>query len=137
MNMTTEQKPQQVIATNVEGVTIYLATVPVEVKNEIPLAQQPTSTFQTTGAKENIEKVIVNAEFALEQAKDTIVALSKSMVSAIRRVDHAITPDEFQLEFAISFGAEGQALVAKATAEAALKVTMIYRHTQPQSKEDK
>jgi hypothetical protein len=41
-----------------------------------------------------------------------------------------VTPDEFTLEFAIKFTAEGNALVAKASAEANLKITMKYVHVK-------
>lgn len=65
---------------------------------------------------------------AFELAKDTITGVTESVIGAIQAMDRAITPEEFTVEFAIKFSAEGQAILAKASAEANLKITLSYKH---------
>jgi hypothetical protein len=73
-----------------------------------------------------VDQVLDRAEDAFERAKVTITSVSKSIVGAILALDKAVTPNEFELQFAIKFTAEGNAVLASAAAEATLNVTMTY-----------
>jgi len=77
-----------------------------------------------------MSKSLDEARDAFERARTTVTSVAKSMVEAVRELDRKVTPDEFTLEFAIKFTAEGNALVAKAAAEANLKITMKYVHVK-------
>jgi hypothetical protein len=76
------------------------------------------------------EGVLDRAEGAFESAKATVTTVATHMVGAIRALDRVTTPDEFNLEFAIKFTAEGNAILAKAGLEANLKVTLRYDHAR-------
>jgi len=74
------------------------------------------------------DDVIERTAGSFERAKATIVAISKSLVTAINGVDEALTPDEFTLEFGIKFKVDGSVLVAAVSTEAALTIKMVYKH---------
>jgi hypothetical protein len=73
------------------------------------------------------EEVLEKTRDAFERAKATISSITQSMVSTVQSMSDTVRPDEFELEFAIKFNAEGQVVLAKAAAEASLKVTMTYK----------
>jgi hypothetical protein len=73
-------------------------------------------------------EVLENTRDAFEQARDMITAVAANMIGAIRAMDKALAPDEFNLEFAVKFNAEGNAVLAKAGAEANIQITMAYKH---------
>lgn len=98
------------LAVDVDGETIY-----IEVEEEY-------GSEDTTNVNEALDK----AKDAFEHAKTTITSVSKSVVKAIKKMDEALTPDEFMLEFGIKFSADGTVFVASAGVEAHLKVSMAY-----------
>ena len=98
----------------IEGETVYLEVEPA------------FGSEKTTSASKTLERT----KDAFEQAKTTVISIAKSMVSDLQKLDQKVTPDEFTLEFAIKFTAEGDAVVAKAGSEASLKVTMKYNHNK-------
>ncbi|MEU7484866.1 CU044_2847 family protein [Streptomyces sp. NPDC042319] len=67
-----------------------------------------------------------HASHALGRARETILRISQDMASAIDALPRDERPRDFAVEFGISFSAEGAAMVAKASAQATLKVTMVY-----------
>jgi hypothetical protein len=85
---------------------------------------------RTYGSEEttSLDEVRHKVEDAFEHAKTTITSVAKSMAGSIRSLDQALAPHEFVIEFAIKFNAEGQAILAKAGAEASLKITLNYKH---------
>ena len=92
---------------------------PILIEVNSAYGSQPTTSVQNS-----VEKV----GDAFEQAKGTIIHVSSSMVKAVRRLDQAVTPHEFTMEFGIKFTAEGTVMLASATAECNIKVTMKYIH---------
>jgi hypothetical protein len=78
---------------------------------------------ERTSSKKKLTGEVANM---FEQAKSTIMTIAESMVSTVRAIDKTITPDEFNLEFAIRFTAEGHVVIAKASAESSLKVGLKY-----------
>lgn len=97
---------------NVDGTTVYIE------------AESRYGSEGTTTSKEAIEK----AQEAFERAQDTVASVSSSMVRAIKKLDKAVTPNEFQIEFALKFTAEGKAVLTKVGGEATLTITMTYKH---------
>jgi len=91
----------------------------------ILIEAEPTfGSEQTTSA----DQALMKTQEAFERAKITVTSIAKSMAGSIKKLDDAVTPDQFELEFAIKFGAEGQAILASTSAEASLKITMTYEH---------
>jgi hypothetical protein len=90
---------------------------PVYIEMERSLGEEHTSG----GTVEKIEN-------SFEQAKQTIISLSTSMVQAIKDVDAALTPNEFTLEFGVKFKMDGTVVVAAVSSEATLTVKMVYQH---------
>jgi hypothetical protein len=87
---------------------------------------------QRYGSEEttSLGEVISQTRNAFEQARDTVTTIAANMIGAVREMDKALAPDEFNLEFAIKFTAEGNAVLAKAGAETNLQVTMVYKRPQ-------
>jgi Trypsin-co-occurring domain 1 len=101
----------KVLATSVNGETVY-----IEVEGAY-------GSEETAAVGETLEK----ARDAFEQAKTTIVNVTKSMISAIQTLERETAPDQFELKFGVKFSAEGQAILVKAGLEATLDVTITYK----------
>ena len=104
----------QAISTIVEGQTVWF-----EVET-----QKTRGSEETTSVA---EKALDHAQDAFDRAEATVTSISKSMATAIRSLAATARPDEFQLELGIKITGEGRAIVAKAAAEASLKVLLIYK----------
>jgi Trypsin-co-occurring domain 1 len=76
----------------------------------------------------SLDKTLERVQDTFDQAKSTIVCVARGTVEAIRTMDQLLIPDEFTMDFAIRFTAEGNAILAKTSAEANLKVSMTYKH---------
>lgn len=74
------------------------------------------------------EQVLRGAEDAFNRAKETILTVSSNIVEGIKKLDNAVTPSQFTLEFGVKFRVDGTVMLASAGTEATLKVTMIYKH---------
>lgn len=74
------------------------------------------------------DEVAERAMDAFGKAKKVIHSVAQNLLETAQNVDRQIAPDEFQIEFAISFTMSGQVILAKVGAEANLKVTMTYKH---------
>lgn len=107
----------EIIEAKVNGKIIYIET------ELMPGSEEVSAGRKALGEVEN----------AMLQARDTIVGVAESLFSSVKAIDQALTPDEFLLEFAIKFTAEGQVVVAKSGAEAGIKVAMTYRHEKAKS----
>lgn len=102
------------LPTTIGSETIYVQAVPM-----------PTFGMQETAP--NWTEVLDKAGDLFGRAKATITNVTGDMVKAIENMSDDLMPDEFVLEFGISFSMEGQIFVAKGGGEASLKVTMTYR----------
>lgn len=80
---------------------------------------EPTSALDT--AKDKMAD-------AFERAKTTIVAVGESTVDVIERLSASrmAHPDKVEVEFGLRFSAKGSVIVAEASAEATLKVKLVY-----------
>lgn len=88
---------------------------------------EPTFGSEKTSA---MSTALERAEDAFERAKKTVTSIASSMVSDLQKLDQKITPDEFTLEFAIKFTAEGNVMVTKVGNEANFKISMKYNHNK-------
>jgi Trypsin-co-occurring domain 1 len=65
---------------------------------------------------------------AFEHARQAIVAIAESTVSTIGRLtQRSVRPDELEVKFGLKFSAQGNVIVAGASGEATLEVTLTYR----------
>lgn len=64
---------------------------------------------------------------AFDGAQRAIVAIAKSTASTARQLGiEALTPEELEVKFGLKFAAEGSAILAGASGEASLEVTLKY-----------
>jgi len=103
----------QIIDVDVDGKIIHIEVEPVR-----------RSGSERTSVKGKVTKNVANM---FEEAKSTITTVAANMVNTVNSMDKDITPDEFNLGFAIKFTAEGQAVVAKASVAATLQVSLTYK----------
>ena len=101
--------------------------ISVPINNGIILIEAESSGTENVSA---FDKAINGTEKTLERAQQTITSMAESMMGAIKKLDKAVTPDQFVMSFSIKFNAEGQAVIAKASAESSLQITMTYNHTK-------
>lgn len=66
---------------------------------------------------------------AFDRAQDAIVAVASSTVTTMGRLgDRAIRPQKVEVKFGLKFAAEGNVIIAGASGEATLEVTLTYVH---------
>jgi hypothetical protein len=65
---------------------------------------------------------------AFERAKATIVAVGESTVDVIHQLasSRAARPNTVEMEFGLGFSAKGSVIVAEASAQATLRVKLVY-----------
>lgn len=83
----------------------------------------PTYGSELTTSLEDVADRTVDAVAA---ARETIVGLAHSIAQTVQTLDDRAKPSEFSVEFGLKFNAEGRAIVAKAGAEASLKLVLKY-----------
>ncbi len=100
-------------------VPMQIGDVEVLVETTTVVGTEPTSGLD--GAKDKVAD-------AFDRAKATIVAVGQSTVEVIERlsVSRAAHPDKVEVEFGLGFSAKGNVIVAGASAEATLKVKLVY-----------
>lgn len=84
----------------------------------------PAHGSERTSVEERVEE---RADQAIKHASATVTRIATELTRAIRQMAEIDRPQEFVTEFGIKFTAEGNAMIAKASAEASLKVTLTYR----------
>lgn len=72
------------------------------------------------------EELVEKSKVAVDVAMSTMQSMANKAVTAIKKIKVSERPDKVELEFGIKLDAEAGALVAKAGAEAAIKVTMTW-----------
>lgn len=83
-----------------------------------------------TGSEETGPDAHERIASAFDRARETAVTVAGSMASAIRTMDEALTPDEFELDFGIKFKVDGRVVVASVGSESTLTVKMHYRQNK-------
>jgi len=81
-------------------------------------------TEQTSG---RVQRAVEHAGEAFSQAQETIVEVAKSTAEVIERAALAAArPDLVEVEFGLRFSVSGGVIMAGASGEASLKVTLTY-----------
>lgn len=99
---------------NVNGNTIY-----VEAETTQIIGSQPTSGV--------IERVLKEAPDTFVHAQQTVKSIAVGMVSAVREINKKLAPEEFEIEIALKFTAEGNVVLTKLGGEAQIMVHLTYR----------
>ncbi|MEV0248989.1 CU044_2847 family protein [Nocardia sp. NPDC050712] len=63
---------------------------------------------------------------ALERAREVIVAAATSTAHTIQQLGAATRPDRVEMEFGLGFSLKGNVIVASGSADATLKVKLVY-----------
>jgi hypothetical protein len=69
---------------------------------------------------------VVRVEKAFEQAKASVVAVTRSMLRTLNDEEQKLQPNVVELELGVKFSAEGHAVLVSGGAEATLKITLTY-----------
>ena len=77
--------------------------------------------------KVGVSDVASQVAGSFRTALETIRLVAGATVKEIRSIDVSSSPDEFQLQFGIKLSGEYGALVAKASGEAQISVTLTYK----------
>jgi len=97
----------------VGGVELLVETAPV------------AGTEQLSGKLERAQATVAEA---FDRAQSAIVAVAASTVDTIGRLgERSAHPDEMTVTFGLKFSAQGHVIVAGASGEAALEVSLTYR----------
>ncbi|HEY7419900.1 MAG TPA: CU044_2847 family protein [Ktedonobacteraceae bacterium] len=102
---------------DINGDTIY-----VEVQPARRTGSQPTSG--------RIERVLIETHESFAQAQRTVKHIAAGMVTAIREIDHRLAPEEFEIDIALKFTAEGNVVLTKLGGEAQISIHMTYKHKE-------
>jgi len=101
------------VVMRVGGMDLLVETMPV------------TGTEQTSGKLDKAQEAVADA---FERAQSAIVAVAESTVRTIGQLgQRSVHPDEMQVTFGLKFSAQGNVVVAGASAEATLEVALTYR----------
>lgn len=109
------------VSTVIDGEEVLIqASIPAQgVKVGTERTAAPTAT-------ETVKRV----EEAFVQAQATITRVARSLVHAVHGLGEGMAPNAFELEFGISFSAEGNVVVAKLGSEVNLKVRLTYTNSE-------
>jgi len=103
----------RVVPMQVGGVELLVETAPV------------TGTEQLSSTLDRAQASVADA---FDRAQSAIVAVAASTVDTIGRLgERSVHPDEMTVTFGLKFSAQGHVIVAGASGEAALEVSLTYR----------
>jgi Trypsin-co-occurring domain 1 len=102
--------------------------IPVKVGDlDVLVETIPAAGPSANGLAPRVDAPVSKLEDAFTQAENTIAAIASSTVQAIRNAAaHAARPDHVEVSFGLCFSAEGGVIVAGASGQASLQVTLIY-----------
>jgi Trypsin-co-occurring domain 1 len=103
---------EQIVPMQVDGVDLLVATVVVP-------GSEPTSGRLDRAGRRVVE--------GFDRAQEAISAVAVRLAGSVKQLEErAVRPDRLQVEFGLSFTAEGGILVAGSSVAASLKVTISY-----------
>jgi len=106
----------RVMSLNVDGVELWVETSPVA-------GSEPTSTKLDRAGDAVVD--------AFDRAQAAIVAVATSTVGTIGLLaKQSARPEQVQVKFGLKFTAKGNVIVAEASGEATLEVTLTYSGAQ-------
>jgi hypothetical protein len=86
------------------------------------LPQQPRTYYGDL--RDQGKEVVAAANDVFSKGMSLIQTCAEQVVTTIQKVDHTVRPTEFEIQLAIKLDSEVGAILAKASAEAQLQVTM-------------
>lgn len=109
----------QAIVMSVGGLDLLVETTPVAV-----VGTQLTS-------KDKLERAAGAVATGFDAAREAIAAVAESTVQTITTLgNRAVRPDEIEVKFGLKFSAHGNIVVAGASGEATLEISLTYRADQ-------
>ena len=107
-----------------------IRTIPVQVGSVELLVE--AVQLQGSESTSKVGDAVAAAGDAFAQAQATIVEIASATAETIEAAARrAARPDRLVVEFSLGFTVKGNVLLAGATGEAGLKVTLTYDRTQP------
>ena len=110
-----------------EGDLVTDRLIPLQVDGvELLVEATPVAGSEPTSARlDRAQGAVVDA---FDRAQSAIVAVAASTVDTIGRLgERSVHPDEMTVTFGLKFSAQGHVIVAGASGEAALEVSLTYR----------
>ncbi|MGQ4616333.1 CU044_2847 family protein [Nocardia sp. R7R-8] len=89
-------------------------------------------TVQLPGSQQTsaVDRATERVGDAFDSARDVIVAAASATLDAIEEMGRrSIRPDQVEVEFGVSITAKADIVIAGASANAALKVRLVYKNT--------
>jgi hypothetical protein len=112
---------ERFIAARVGDVEVLVETSPTP-------GTEPTGAFRRTFSEAGAEE----AADVFSRAQAAILNIATSTAAVLEKASRAaVRPETLAVEFGLKFSGEGHVIVAKATAEASLKVTLTYAKAPP------
>ncbi|HVN17108.1 MAG TPA: CU044_2847 family protein [Anaerolineales bacterium] len=103
-----------------------MATMQVSNNDDVILVEfEPASGVRTFGLSPT--DIAEKSQEAVDQALKTVQAMAKKSLAAIQAIPLAQRPDTIAVEFGLKLDVEGTAVVAKASVEAAINVTLTWQ----------
>ena len=102
-------------------ILVTVGDIEIEVE-AVPVAGTEATSGRTARAAGNVLE-------AFGRAQDAIIEVAKSTAEMIDKAGTAARPDRVDVEFGLKFSASGTVIMAAATGEASLKVTLGYNAT--------
>ena len=111
---------------------------PIQVKvGDIELLVETVPAVGTERTAGRAEKAVERAADAFARAQDAIVQVAKSTTQMIEKAAvKGARPDGVEIEFGLKFSATGSIIMAGATGEATLRVTLMYHAASHSPGED-
>ncbi len=100
--------------------------VPIQV-NGVELLVETSQAGGSEETSTRLERAQDAVSDAINRAEQAIVAVAVSTVTTIEQLaSHSACPDKVEVKFGLKFSAQGNIIVAGASSEATLEVTLTY-----------
>lgn len=107
--------------------TVYL---PIDVNgNTIYIEAEATQVVGSQPTFGGFDRVLKEAPDTFVHAQQTVKSIAVGMVSAIKEIHKTLAPEEFQIEIALKFTAEGNVVLTKLGGEAQILIHLTYRQS--------
>jgi len=90
---------------------------------EVLVGTRTEAGSERTSAASDLAAKVVDV---FEDSKEVIAGVARSTADLLGEFADGVTPDRLEIEFGLSFTAKGNVIVAGASAEATLKVKLVY-----------